>query len=306
MEERYPDYVAPKDEEDDDDASSTTLRLSRVLLDDHENILYKRKDSRDETSCMLHVLNNNNNFTNILLVLKNRSRNCSRSTSPHRPYAITKPIPTRHHRQQTMGRSKWHQIVMHASSAAGTTAAVISEESMKCLRYCLSWLQYASQHIDQQMNLLRKFLVSLASNHHESEEGATTMTTHDDASTLAQIKKEIVDTLRKVVEVISKYAGSGLPEQAKAAVRGFILALPTRWAMLNSSAAASPSITPADSHIHDTSMKLLNFGGESIEMIQSVALVFSDTIERAELWLNRLRVVGVTRTAKKPEQMDLN
>lgn len=191
---------------------------------------------------------------------------------------------------------------MHASSAAGTTAAVISEESMKCLRYCLSWLQYASQHIDQQMALLRKFLVSLASNHHESEEG-TTMTTHDDASTLAQIKKEIVDTLRKVVEVITKYAGSGLPEQAKAAVRGFILALPTRWAMLNST--ASPSAAPTDSH-HDTSIRLLNFGGESIEMIQSVALVFSDTIERAELWLNRLRVVGVTRSIKKPEQMDLN
>jgi hypothetical protein len=30
---------------------------------------------------------------------------------------------------------------MHASSAAGTTAAVVSEESMKCLRYCLTWLQ---------------------------------------------------------------------------------------------------------------------------------------------------------------------
>lgn len=201
---------------------------------------------------------------------------------------------------------------MHASSAAGTTAAVISEESMKCLRYCLSWLQYASQHIDQQMSLLRKFLVSLASNHHESEE-RTTVTTHDDASTLAQIKKEIVDTLRKVVEVITKYAGSGLPEQAKAAVRGFILALPTRWAMLNSSTTASPtaspSLTPADSHIHETSIKLLNFGGESIDMIQSVALVFSDTIERAELWLNRLRVVGVTgrnSTKKQPEQMDLN
>lgn len=30
---------------------------------------------------------------------------------------------------------------MHAGSAAGTTAAVVSEESMKCLRYCLHWLQ---------------------------------------------------------------------------------------------------------------------------------------------------------------------
>ncbi|KAI8080939.1 transcription factor Opi1-domain-containing protein, partial [Thamnidium elegans] len=297
LEERYPDYVVPIKEEDDDDAASTTFRLSRVLLDDHEsNILRKRRDSRDETS-----------------YLKNKSRNCSRSTSPHRPYAITKPTPTRH-RQQTIARSKWHQIVMHASSAAGTTAAVISEESMKCLRYCLSWLQYASQHIDQQMNLLRQFLVSLASTNHESEE-RTTMTTPDDASTLAQIKKEIVDTLRKVVEVISKYAGSGLPEQAKASVRGFILALPTRWAILNSSTTASPtaspSLTPVDSQIHETSIRLLNFGTESVEMIQSVSHVFSDTVERAELWLNRLRVVGVagsrtTTSTKKIEKMDLN
>jgi hypothetical protein len=173
------------------------------------------------------------------------------------------------------------------------------------------------------MNLLRKFLVSLAS--HKSSSSAETATTtemttsHDDASTLAQIKKEIVDTLRKVVDVISKYAGTGLPEQAKQAVRGFILALPTRWAILNSSTTASPTasprLTPVDSHIHETSIKLLNFGSESVEMIQSVAHVFSDTIERAELWLSRLKVVGVagsrTTSAKKstsnePEQMDLN
>jgi hypothetical protein len=87
---------------DDDDAS---YALSRILLDDG---------------------------------LRKRSRN----TSPHRPHSITKPVATRqYHRQQPLVRSKWHQIVMHASSAAGTTAAVISEESMKCLRYCLSWLQ---------------------------------------------------------------------------------------------------------------------------------------------------------------------
>lgn len=157
--------------------------------------------------------------------------------------------------------------------------------------------------------MLREFLVSLASNHHESEE-RTRMTRADDATTLAQIKKEIVETLRKVVEVISKYAGSGLPEQAKASVRGFILALPTRWAILNSSSTASPtgspSLTAADSHIHETSIRLLNFGTESVEMIQSVSLVFSDTVERAELWLSRLRVVGVAGTRKKVEKMDLN
>jgi hypothetical protein len=154
--------------------------------------------------------------------------------------------------------------------------------------------------------------VSLASNKDKEE---TQVTTH--ASTLAQIKKEIVDTLRKVVDVISKYAGSGLPEQAKASVRGFILALPTRWAILNSSKSTSPVNSPRlnpTNDIQETSVKLLNFGGESVEMIQSVETVFSDTIERAELWLNRLKVVGVagnrstttTKSTAEPEQMDTN
>ncbi|KAI8374816.1 transcription factor Opi1-domain-containing protein [Blakeslea trispora] len=296
LEEKYPSYVIPirearEEESEDDDAKSATFALSRASLIDSDGIR-KRRDSRDET---LHSH-------------KTRSHS-SRSTSPHRPYAIAKSsntTPHLHHyrnpRQQTVGRSKWHQIVMHASSAAGTTAAVISEESMKCLKYCLSWLQYASQHIIQQLGLLRNF-VSIKEHDEQS------------SNTLAHIKKEMVDTLRKVVDVISRYAGSGLPEQAKVSVRGFILALPTRWAMLNSSKAGSPTQSPAlkptQDDVHETSIRLMNFGNESLEMINSVALVFSDTIDRAEIWLNRLCVVGVAGHRKpeettKEEPMDLS
>ncbi|CEP06922.1 hypothetical protein [Parasitella parasitica] len=264
LEERYPKYVASKNrddgDEDDDDAKSATFALSRATLMDDEGIR-KRRDSRDETS-KAH---------------KSKSRNPSRSTSPHRPvpssHGITKPTLNRQ-RQQPLVRSKWHQIVMHASTAAGTTAAVISEETSK------------------------------------SKE----ITPDENTTTVSNIKKEIVETLRKVVQVVSKYAGSGLPEQAKVSVRGFILALPTRWAILNSttnSPTASPSMGPVTAH--ETSMKLLNFGSESVEMINSVAHVFSDTIERAELWLNRLRVVGVAGNRRnlqpsesEPEHMDLN
>ncbi|KAI7863634.1 transcription factor Opi1-domain-containing protein [Spinellus fusiger] len=178
---------------------------------------------------------------------------------------------------------------MHAGTAAGTTAAVVSEESMKCLRYCLSWLQYATQHIDHQMNILRSLVVALATHPHAHQNTPThtTHTTHT-TNTLSEIKREIIDTLRKVVEVVSKYAGTGLPEQAKASVRGFILALPGRWAVLNAGNQAN------ESKVNETSIRLLNFGGESIEMLQSVSNVFAATIERAELWLERLRGVGVT------------
>ncbi|KAI8975253.1 transcription factor Opi1-domain-containing protein [Mycotypha africana] len=290
---------APFSEEDEDDARSATFALSRAsLTDDHtvaadtatNTIVRKRKDAR------VH-------------------HHHSRSTSPHNMRnsnaAITKPIPStaattryHHHHPNSIVRNKWHQIVLHASSAASTTAAVISEESMKCLKYCLHWLQYASQHIDQQMNLLHQFLDNKKL---QMEREKAVVVEAEDSSILRNIKKEIIDTLRKVVDVISKYAGAGLPEQAKTAVRGFILALPSRWAKLNqlqssSTASTTPNSTTItttatialNNNLHETSIKLLNFGTEAIDMIHSVTQVFSDTIDRAELWIHRLKVVGVT------------
>jgi hypothetical protein len=135
-----------------------------------------------------------------------------------------------------------------------------------------------------------------------SPSSSTTVSTNTNAAgSLAAIKKEVIETLRKVVEVISKYAGAGLPQQAKDSVRSFILALPSRWALLNSSTTPSSPITsptlgphPAP-EVQETSIKLLNFGSESVEMLQSVSTVFSSTIDRADTWLDRLHSVGVTR-----------
>jgi hypothetical protein len=58
--------------------------------------------------------------------------------------------------------------------------------------------------------------------------------------TLHDVRRDVVNTIRQVVDVVSKYAGSALPEPARARVRGFILHLPQRWA---SAASASASAT---------------------------------------------------------------
>jgi len=47
---------------------------------------------------------------------------------------------------------------------------------------------------------------------------------------LTDVRRDIVHTIRQVVDVVSKYAGGALPEPAKNRVRGFILGLPHRWA----------------------------------------------------------------------------
>jgi hypothetical protein len=48
--------------------------------------------------------------------------------------------------------------------------------------------------------------------------------------TLNDVKRDVVATIRQVVDIVGKYAGGALPEPARARVRGFILHLPQRWA----------------------------------------------------------------------------
>jgi len=55
---------------------------------------------------------------------------------------------------------------------------------------------------------------------------------------LTDVRRDIVHTIRQVVDVVSKYAGGALPEPARGRVRGFILKLPQRWASKASSGPA--------------------------------------------------------------------
>ncbi|RUS23244.1 transcription factor Opi1-domain-containing protein [Jimgerdemannia flammicorona] len=244
---------------------------------------------------------------------RNRTRSASRSTSPHRHTLSYSPYGSSSITAVLAPRSRWHQLMVGASTAAGTTAAVVSEESMKCLRYCLSWLQYAVQHIDQQIAILRNFLISLATNAMHNNASAPNsdraLVPAGASSRINEIKKEVVNTLRKVVEVVSKYAGACLPDQAKLSVRGFILSLPGKWASLQNehsttpSPMSSPSLGPTSPalsataghpyHVQDNAQKILTLAGESVDMLRSVGHIFFDTIERAEGWLDRLRYVGV-------------
>ncbi|KAI8888339.1 hypothetical protein K501DRAFT_173473 [Backusella circina FSU 941] len=169
--------------------------------------------------------------------------------------------------------STWqHKVV----GAAGTTAAVISEDSMKYLRYCVNWLQYALQHIAQQMHMLRAFLVSLAMKKKDDNNKVT-----------ASIKQDMVLTLRKVVDIIS--GCTALPSNAKTTVRNVILGLPQRWSALN-----TDDNDNTDNKNQEDALRLLTFGQESTDMLQSIHSIFQDTIQRAESWLEKLKLLKST------------
>ncbi|CAG8606984.1 129_t:CDS:2 [Acaulospora colombiana] len=212
--------------------------------------------------------------------------------------------PSRTHRTSQSNGSQ--NMLVGAGAAVGTARAVVSEESMKSLRYCLQWLQVSIILIEiydtvyttgskHQIAILRDLIVKLttpSSNNAVIHSNAT--------STLSAIKKEIVENLRKVIDVVSRYASKCLPEQAKQNVRSFILSLPTRWASINhsdisASPLSSPQLDPINAHQNhqtaDYARRLLSLATESLDMLRRVGGIFGDTVERAEAWVERLRSI---------------
>ncbi|KAF9820814.1 hypothetical protein IEO21_01041 [Rhodonia placenta] len=290
----------------------------------------------------------------------------SQSSHNHDPASLQLPPPqqqqpdrssssstsTQPENQQVAQRSRWQAVLLEA----GGIGAAVSEESMRRLRYCLQWLQYATSHIDAQILVLRNFITSLQPS--SSSPHPALLVSQQHLRTLNAAKRDVVDTVRQVVDVVSRYAGGGLPEPARARVRTFILRLPRRWAeaagvdgtdgrpgggasrvdmrRANGSAApysygpgeAGPSprsrppsraTSPGQSRAHsrqtsgngfgsgtggvpttadaasDAAQRILTLATESLDMLRGVTTVVSESLDRADAWVERLRVVGLQR-----------
>ncbi|KAF6744529.1 transcription factor Opi1-domain-containing protein [Ephemerocybe angulata] len=139
--------------------------------------------------------------------------------------------------QQVAQRSRWQAVLLEA----GGLSAALSEDSMRRLKYCLHWLQYATAHIDAQILILREFTASLQEYPPSAPPHARRPNpiSQDHMRKLSEVRKDIVKTVREVVDVVSKYAGGALPEPARARVRGFVLKLPQRWASTAKAAGAA-------------------------------------------------------------------
>ncbi|KAJ3364514.1 hypothetical protein GGF32_001614 [Allomyces javanicus] len=220
-------------------------------------------------------------------------------------------------------RSRWQQMTAGAVAAAGAGAAVVSEESMKSLRYCLEWLQYATQQIDAQMTHLRNFLLSLARGTGLALTAGTSAAAHNQASstsasalsdtavaardampvvassfpTLAEIKRDLAETLRRVVDVVGRYAGNFLAGDARARVRAFILSLPSRWASLN---APSPTTPVPNADESREAQRVLTFAAESADVLRSMQDIFGHSLATAEQWLGTLEKVPFVNSLVAP------
>ncbi|CAE6376394.1 unnamed protein product [Rhizoctonia solani] len=244
--------------------------------------------------------------------------------------------------RQVANRSRWQTMLLEA----GGIGAALSDESMKRLKYCLQWLQYATNRIDSQIAVLREFLDSL-------QPGAGTtgplLPMHMDRDApvspaalarLSAVKRDVVATIRQAVDIVSRYAGGALPEPARGTVRSVLLNLPERWASAGHSAngemdgpghrrivsglsARAPypprTNTTGDSGVYSArpgprppptagtaaqaAQRVMTLATESLDMMRGVTGVVKDSLDRAEVWVDRLRVVGLQRGEQDADEL---
>ncbi|KLJ11990.1 hypothetical protein EMPG_09631 [Blastomyces silverae] len=188
-------------------------------------------------------------------------------------------------------QSTWQSRLMISTSGLGVA---MSEESLRSLTYCLSWLRWANGRLGNSMVSLKKVLEEYdASKKDQSSDDATNAEDRSRNSTrlseqIQQVKGDILRTLRQVVDVVSKYAGGALPENARHLVRRHLTSLPQRFRL------ASTITTPADGSGTEADMmtsaqRVLVLAEEGLDMMAQVSGVVNDTLVSAESWCEKLR-----------------
>ncbi|PYH48859.1 putative clock controled protein (Ccg-8) [Aspergillus saccharolyticus JOP 1030-1] len=195
----------------------------------------------------------------------------------------------------------WPSRLMISTSGLGVA---MSEESLRSLQYCLTWLRWANGRLGKAIVALQGALKEWDN---ESENGRRDASSQ--ASLLTQriqaVKEDVLSTLKRVVDIVSKYAGGALPENARNLVRRHLTSLPHRFQIASTSnpppdSAAAASDTTVSAH------RILVLAQEGLDMMAQVSGVVNDTLVSAELWCERLGRKRPenknTADVKQPEQ----
>lgn len=111
------------------------------------------------------------------------------------------------------------------------------------------------------------------------------------------LKSDVLNTLKKVVDVVSTYAGGALPEHARSLVRHSLTSLPQKFQVATASNAGTangnressllPASNPASAAI-SSAQRIIVLAKEGLDMMAQVSGVVDGTIASAEDWCDRL------------------
>lgn len=200
--------------------------------------------------------------------------------------------------------STWHSRLVLSTSGL---SVAMSEESLRSLKYCLSLLRWANDHIGKVIEALKAVLDQFEStppsqsngaltngdSKEESPNGQLILRTDAERSAIhakiAELKSDVLKTLKNVVDVVSKYAGGALPENARVLVRRHLTSLPQRFRLASTSTNQNGhAATSGDGEVTEGARKVMVLAKEGLDMMVQVSGVLDGTIVSAEEWCERL------------------
>jgi len=197
----------------------------------------------------------------------------------------------------------WQSRLVISTSGLGVA---MSEESLRSLTYCLTWLRWANGRLGKAIVALQNALTEW-DNQKKNQSQQTDLEGGESASLLTQriqaVKADVLSTLKQVVDVVSKYAGGALPENARHLVRRHLTSLPHRFQMASTS-QPPPGSVEASSDATVGAHRILVLANESLDILGQVSGVVNDTLVSAEHWCERLGRKRPEKSAQDAEKQN--
>jgi hypothetical protein len=204
-------------------------------------------------------------------------------------------IPTQTQEEEPISPgSSWQSRLVLSTSGL---SVAMSEESLRSLKYCLGWLRWANEHIGKVILALKSVLEQYDQDGRaegtiegSGKESQLIVRSEADRSALnakiVELKKDVLKTLKEVVDIVSKYAGGALPENARILVRRHLTSLPQRFKLANlRNGDASKN---GETDVTEGANRVLVLAKEGLDMMAQVSGVLDGTIVSAEEWCERL------------------
>lgn len=206
---------------------------------------------------------------------------------------------------------------------------------MKSLKYCLQWLQYATAHIEHQITVLRDLIVKLnhgeldlsspAAQNLASIKGDVVNTIRGVVDVVGKYAGGALPEPARasvkafILSLPARWATVNRPPSVENGRQGSFGGSPASPsfspAHLGGRSASSSSLSsnsgsdrglglqPSAARQQQMNMaataqaanRVLTLAVESLDILRSVTVVFGESLDRADLWVERLRVVGLQR-----------
>ncbi len=197
------------------------------------------------------------------------------------PYQEQQLVPQTRDGQTPPG---WRAQLMISTSGLGIA---MSDESLRSLRYCLSWLRWANERLGGVILSLNDVLKRWEDGQRQDSMPEPAVADDENPSQAAlaariqELKGVVLQTLKQVVEVVSNYTGGALPENARNLVHRHITSLPLRFRLAS-------SMSSEENSGNESAHKVMMLAQEGLNMMGQVSGVVNDTLVSAESWCEKL------------------